>query len=377
MFSWQLKDWPKFTYKLDHLQNELYTYALNAGIVHSEINQTSADLKIETIVEFLVEEAHQTSQIENEIISYDDLRSSIQNQLGLIESIPQSIDARALGIAKLSVSNHKTFEAPLTESTLFEWHNMLFSDPDQRQKLRFIGQWRPPETDPMQIVSGPIGREIIHYEAPPSNHIKQEMDQFIRWYNSTSPEANNRVLAGPVRAAIAHLYFEIIHPFIDGNGRIGRALAEKTLSQELGYPILLNLSGTLYRNRKKYYMELAAASKNSLDLTDWINYFVGEINIAQEEALSKIKFVIQKAMFWNKYDSGLNDRQKKMLNRMFREGSSGFTGGINAKKYMAITHCSKATATRDLAELHTNGCLIKLPGSGRSTRYDLSIEPIK
>lgn len=372
MYIWQHPNWPEFTYNLSEVEDILYRYALETGIMTGAFSQVSTALQNDAIVDLMIAEATKTSEIEGEKLVYDDLRSSIRNQLGIDTSISRNQDPRAFGIAQLLISNRNTFQAPLTKEMLFEWHKMVISDPSQRQRLIDIAKWRSPETDPMQIISGPIGREIVHYEAPPSVRVDGEMDRFISWFNETDPLRGTIKIAGPVRAAIAHLYFECIHPFADGNGRIGRAVSEKALSQELGTPVLLKFSETIWKCKKDYYQELSFASKNSLDITGWISFFIKVIYQAQLEAKETIHFVLKKSQFWKKYAGLLNLRQEKVLSRMFKEGPSGFQGGINAKKYMTITDCSKATATRDIAELLNLGCIYQLPGGGRSTSYEIS-----
>jgi Fic family protein len=194
------------------------------------------------------------------------------------------------------------------------------------------------------------------------------MAKFIDWFN-----ASNNQIPGVVRAAIAHLYFESIHPFGDGNGRIGRAISEKALSQELGRPVIFSLSTAIQLKKKEYYSELSISSHCDLEVTRWIKYFVNTVYQAQLVAKKKIQFIFDKTKFWNCYEHMLNERQEKVIARMFEAGESGFIGGINASKYMSIAKCSKATATRDLSELFGYGCLIKLPARGRSTRYVLTI----
>ncbi len=225
----------------------------------------------------------------------------------------------------------------------------------------------------MLIVSGALGYEKIHYEAPPSIRVAKEMTEFIYWFNNTRPNVGKKFIPGPVRAAIAHLYFESIHPFVDGNGRIGRAIAEKALSQDINAPVPFSLSTILQKNKKSYYEELAFGSRKEMEITPWIRFFVTMVCEALREAKSLVSFSIQKLKFWQSHETILNERQKKVLKRIFQSGTSGFEGGLNAKKYMAIANCSKATATRDLSDLLQKGCLTQLASGGRSTRYEVSI----
>lgn len=223
----------------------------------------------------------------------------------------------------------------------------------------------------MQIVSGRPEKLTIHFEAPPSTIVPLEMKNFIQWFNSTSPNQSGSIKFAPVRAAIAHLYFESIHPFEDGNGRIGRAIAEKALSQGYGYPILISLSQAFESEKKGYYEALKIASRSN-NITPWIDYFVKIVLKAQIKAEEEINFILKKSKFLDLHKDQLNDRQLKVLQRMLRNGPQGFEGGMTAKKYMNITGCSKATATRDLQHLYALDVLNQI-GSGRNVRYDLNI----
>jgi Fic family protein len=360
--NWQLPNWPYFEFNHLEVEQVLYDYALETSALSGAISQLSQDLQSDTLIELMVAEAIKTSEIEGEILNTEDVRSSIRHQLGLLEKTT-SKDPRANGVGMLMISVRKTFLDPLSKEMLFDWHNQLMSDPSQREKID-IGKWRS-NPSPMQIISGPIGQEKVFFEAPPYDQVDFEMNRFIQWFNDSL-----HTLKGPIRSAVAHLYFESIHPFEDGNGRIGRAIVEKALSQELKAPVLLSLSTTIQKKKNTYYEELSKAS-SSLHIGSWIYYFVHTIYQAQLDAKESILHVLKKSMFWKRYGNLVNERQEKALNRMFREGPKGFEGGLSAQKYMNITQSSKATATRDLTDLLEKGCLYKLPGEGRSTRYQV------
>lgn len=364
---WKHAEWPHFTYQTDALQDVLYKYAAEANALAGRLAGIAEEDKSEALIDLMVTEAIRTSQIEGEHYDRDDVRSSIRNQLGLV-SVPEPVrDPRANGISALMISARETFRAPMTEERLFGWHDMVMTDENLRARVP-VGNWRD---DDMQIVSGPIGREKVHFKAPPPDKVPDEMAAFIEWFNATAPDGEKVKLPAPVRAAVLHLYFETIHPFADGNGRIGRALSEVALSQELGSPVLLSLSSVIQKRRNEYYEELNLASYGDLDITRWVDWFVNAILQAQLEAREMILFVLAKARFWETHESGLNERQTRALKRMMREGPDGFTGGMSAKKYVTITGCSKATATRDLSELSDLGVLRQLTGGGRSTSYEL------
>ncbi|PLW81240.1 hypothetical protein CWI75_16540 [Kineobactrum sediminis] len=237
----------------------------------------------------------------------------------------------------LLVDVRKSWQIPLTHHLLGKWQSMAV--PEQRYTPILRGAYRN-DPSPMQIVSGPYGREKVHYEAPPATQVPEEMARFIAWYNKISPSKSDKKIPGIARAGIAHLWFEVIHPFDDGNGRVGRAIADHTLSQSLGYPTTACL--------------------------------------AQDIAREEVDFVLAKTRFYEVYGDELNDRQARMVSRVFTEGRRGFEGGITTRKYEAITKCPNRTASRDLSDLVTKGIIIPLPGGGRTTRYELTIvEPTR
>lgn len=368
LYNWQQPDWPHFRYDLTSVQTHLLSISEKMGLINGKISHFNSQLQMETIINLMVEEAVKTSEIEGDFISRPDIRSSIRNKLGLNPSLIHIHDKRANGIAELMLTTRDTFDQPLDEATLFNWHSILFSGYDKTAIN--IGYWRTHE-EPMQIISGPYGKWTIHFEAPPSKQIPKEMKVFLDWFNNTAPEMPDAIIYPPVRAAIAHLYFESIHPFEDGNGRIGRAIAEKALSQGFGYPVLISLSQILESEKKSYYSTLQTASRSN-EITPWINYFIHVILTAQKHVETQINFSLKSTAFFDAIADTLNDRQLKVIRRMINAGPAGFEGGMSAKKYMAITGASKATATRDLQQLVTKN-ILRLSGSGRSARYELNL----
>lgn len=364
-YIWQRKEWPDFTWDTQAVDRNAYAYALEAGRLAGEVRHLPEDQKTDTLIDLMVSEAVKTSQIEGENFDRKDVRSSIRNQLGL-NTRPEAVrDPKANGVAALMISVRDHFSEPLTAERLCEWQDRIIVGDRRRARLE-VGRWRT-SSEPMQIVSGAIGREKVHYEAPPSGLVPAEMERFIKWFNGS------RDLKGAVRAGVAHLYFECIHPFSDGNGRVGRAISEVALSQELGHPALLSLSTTIQGRRNEYYDALGRASRGGLDITEWLVWFTGLVLDAQKQAKEQIAFVLSKTRFWDTFAGRFNERQAKVLNRMLREGPEGFRGGMSAQKYTKITGCSKATATRDLAELLKMGAISKREGGGRSTRYDVRL----
>lgn len=366
-YNWQQPDWPDFQYDLSGIQDVLFSYAEKTGQVNGILKSLPEPMQMEAIIDLMVAEAIKTSEIEGEYLSRQDVMSSIRNNLGLTKTTNNIYDQKAKGVADLMVDTRHTFPAPLTQKKLFAWHQMLMAE--QSGKIK-IGAWRS-HSEPMQIISGPIGKRKIHFEAPPSENVPGEMKAFIQWFNSTAPGKNREIATGPVRSAIAHLYFESIHPFEDGNGRIGRALSEKALSQGLNRPVLLSLSKTIEADKKAYYSALKKAQQSN-DITAWIHYFVKVVFDAQCETEVRIDFILRKTKFFDKFKPQLNDRQLKIVQRMLKEGPQGFEGGMSAKKYISITGVSKATATRDLQYLTETG-ILKQTGNGRSTRYEVNL----
>lgn len=365
IYHWQLKDWPNFTYNTEKLQQISIAFAQEFGIANGLNLGLSEGLKQEALIEILLEEAIKTSEIEGEYLSREDVMSSIKNNLGL-QLNDTSKDKRAQDIAKLIVNINQNIKKPLSIQLICNWHHILM------QQNRFIkaGIWRTGK-EPMQIISGAYGKQVVHYEAPPSIQVPAEMEGFIEWYHQWKSTKNDDISKALLKSAIAHLYFESIHPFEDGNGRIGRVLAEFTLSQTLKNPVLISISKSIEKNRKLYYEQLKTAQR-SLDITEWINYFTAILLDAQKDAKDVISFTLKKAKFFDKYLGKLNERQLKVINKMLEKGITGFEGGMTSKKYMAITKTSKATATRDLQYLYEFGILMQ-EGGGRSVKYMLVI----
>jgi Fic family protein len=266
----------------------------------------------------------------------------------------------------MMVDLYRTSGKPLSHKTLFGWHRMLFRE---RTGLRDIGRYRTGD-DPMEVISGPIHSPRVHFEAPPSVRVAEEMAGFVEWFNRTGP-SGAEPLPALTRAGIAHLYFESIHPFEDGNGRIGRAIAEKALAQGFGQPTLTALSATILRRRKAYYAALEAANKHN-DVTEWLCWFASIAIEAQRRAIAHADFLIEKTRLLDRLRGQLNSRQEKALHRMLREGPEGFKGGMSAGNYSAITGASPATTTRDLSDLVELGAL-RREGERRHARYYVAI----
>jgi Fic family protein len=293
------------------------------------------------------------------------VQSSIRRQLGLAAD-KRNVRPAEQGVAEMTVNLFRSFAAPLSQKMLFGWHRMLMSG---RRDLTDVGRYRTGK-EPMQVVSGPFGRTKVHFEAPPAARVPKEVARFIDWFNRTAPEGLEP-LPALTRAGTAHLYFECIHPFEDGNGRIGRALAEKALAQSLGQPTLTALAATILARRKSYYDALEAGNKRT-EITGWLAWFAGITIEAQRRTLAMIEFLIDKAKLFERLRGQMNERQEKALVRMFKEGPDGFKGGLSAGKYATITGASPATATRDLVDLVEKAALVRV-GELRHTRYQVGV----
>jgi Fic family protein len=290
-YNWQHAKWPNFDYEATHFDYHFGQLSEMVGESHGLWQGLATFQREDAIIELLVQEALKTSAIESEMISKPDLISSIRRNLGYPTPSIAIKDQAAQGIAELMVRSRETFADPLTETMLFDWHRMLM-----RGNLRInIGQWRS-HIEPMQLVSGAIGREQVHFEAPASTQVPNEMKAFLEWFNGSAPGGPNPIHNPIIRSAIAHLYFESIHPFEDGNGRIGRVIAEKTLSQHFGRPVLMSLSSVIEVNRKNYYSALQAA-QSKIEANDWIAYFGAVILAAQRNFHQTVAFSLKKPIF--------------------------------------------------------------------------------
>lgn len=366
VYNWQQADWPDFHYDKAEITAQLLAFSLELAEANGMLKAMPRATQLQSTINAMVAEAIKTSAIEGELLNPQDVISSVRNKLGLHGNPPVK-DKRAQGIGEIMVEVRHSYAAPLTQEQLFSWHNLLLA----QSKYITTGQWREGE-EPMQVISGAAGREKIHFEAPPSERIPAEMNRYIEWFNNTAPGGKQEIAEAPLRAAIAHLYFESIHPFEDGNGRIGRALAEKALSQTAGRPLVLSLSRTIEAARKDYYRALEMAQRSN-GITDWVVYFVNVVLHAQRQAKQLIEHTLQRSKFYDRFKEQLNERQLKAINKMLDAGPEGFEGGMTTKKYISITGSSKATATRDLQELAAIGALI-LEGAGRSTHYALQLD---
>jgi Fic family protein len=364
MWNWQQAGWPQFAYDPAAMQPLEREFLLNSGEFFGVFRHVGADDQDSLKIELIGDEALKTSEIEGELLDRDSVQASLREQFGLA-SEARRVRPAERGIAEMMVDLYRGFADPLAHETLFAWHRMVMAG----ARVGEIGSYRT-HAEPMQVVSGPLHAPKVHFEAPPSSEMKREMEGFVAWFNKTAP-GGEQPLPALTRTAIAHLYFVSIHPFEDGNGRLGRALSEKSLAQNLGQPTLIALAYTIERRRSAYYHALEDNNKQ-LKIDAWLGYFGDTVIEAQRNTIKRIEFHLEKAKLLEKLRGKLNARQDKVLARMFREGIGGFKGGLSAENYVSIARTSRATATRDLQDLVTMGALTRT-GELRHTRYHLNI----
>jgi Fic family protein len=366
IWNWRDADWPNFRYDAASIVPLEQTFLQSAGEVIGAVRHFSEDDSNQLRIEVLSDEAIKTSEIEGEFLDRVSVQSSLRRQFGLHGDTRQ-IRPQERGVAEMMADVYRSWQEPLHDETLFRWHSMLMAG---NRYIDTVGDYRKHE-DAMQIVSGRLERPTIHFEAPPSRQVGAEMETFIAWFNRSGP-TGRAPLQALTRAAIGHLYFESIHPFEDGNGRIGRAIAEKSLAQNIGQPSLISLAFMIEKNRKAYYFELERHQR-TLDISEWIIFFSETILNAQRATLERIDFFIQKTKFYDHFRGRLNERQEKVVARIFKEETAGFKGGLSAENYISITGTSRATATRDLQQLVEIGAFTRT-GERRHTRYWLSLQ---
>ncbi len=347
----------------------------------SEVLPGSADLLSESQtqvhIDTLVQTALRSSEIEGEVLNARSVRSSVVNKLGLqTAGFTEQGTAQTDAIAELLIEATTNLDQPIALATLFNWQAKLFVESGPLTSIN-IGSLRA--EGPMQVISGRIDKPVVHFEAPPLTRLESELERFLDWFNGSIKSQTEKDIASNnlnpfIRAAVTHLWFITLHPFDDGNGRVTRALTDRALAQAEQSAIrFYSHSAAIMAKRSEYYTLLEKTQKGSLDITDWINWFLQTIIDAVELSRSRFDQVLYKSRFWQRHaQTVLNEREIKVLNRLLDSFGEEFIDGINASKYRSLGQVSKATATRELSGLVQKGCLQKLPGGGRSTRYQLA-----
>ena len=366
MWIWQHSNWPTFRYDLSKFSGTIADFNASAFRLAGRVETLAESSRQEVTVNLMVSEAIKTMEIEGERLDRESVVNSIAALMGFVPGKGLSWDRKAEGVAQLMTDVRMHWNQPLTHGLLFAWQEAVVPASKLFDVTR--GAYR---SDEMQIVSGAIGQFKVNYEAPPPDQVRDDMRRFIDWYNGSRDEPR---LPGPIRAGIAHVWFEAIHPFDDGNGRVGRAIADQALSQGLGFPTLGCLATAIEKNKKAYYAELATVTEGDGDLQQWLVFFTRVAAEAQQIALKQVDFVLDKARFYNRFGDQVNERQGKVIGAMFRRGQQSIEQGLTPKKYMKIAKCPERTAHRDIAGLVKLRAIAKVPGTaGRSTRYALAL----
>ena len=363
-WNWQRPEWPDFTYKRELLEDSEHDFLRGTGLLFGAYRHLDEPERDRLRVEIIGDEALKTSEIEGEYLERESLQSSLRRHFGL-QADDRKISPAEAGITDLMVNLYGTYKDTLSHETLYRWHRMLTLG---RTDLKCVGCYRE---HGVAVVSGPLHRRRVHFEAPPPERVEREMDGFVRWFNRSAPGAA-APLPALTRAGMAHLYFESVHPFEDGNGRIGRAVSEKALAQSVGEPTLIALATVISRNRKAYYGALGEANTKN-EITGWLAYFAGTVLEALAYTRTYVEFLVEKSKLLERLRGKINPRQEKCLLRMFEEGPEGFTGGLSAQNYMSITKSTRPTATRDLSDLVAKGALTR-SGERKYARYHLNID---
>ena len=365
-YIWQNEEWPEFRWNDAVLLKPLGECRLRQGTILAKMSSLGFDCEQEAQRDILIEEAITTSAIEGEKLSRESVRSSIARKMGL-SSAGLPVDRNADGLVDILLDAVQNHSRPLTSERLFGWHAALFPTGYSGLHKIITGNWRA--TEPMQVVSGGIGHEKVHFEAMPYDRVEAEMDSFFRWWRDSLGEMD-----GILRAAVAHFRFITIHPFEDGNGRIARALTDMALAQDDKQSMrYYSLSSQINSERDSYYDVLERSQKGDMDITDWLQWFSGRFGRSIESSEKNMALVLDKASFWYRHtQTELSDRQRKVINKLLDSGRNGFGGGLTNRKYASMTKVSRAMATRELQHLKDLGLIKANPGKGRSANYDLA-----
>lgn len=362
-YIWENTSWPDFEWDKEELSDTLARVSREQGRLLGKMESLGFDLRNEANLQMLTQDVIKSSEIEGETLEPEQVRSSIARRLGLDVGGDVHVDRNVEGVVEMMMNATEKHAEPLTQERLYGWHAALFPTGWSGMVKILVGQWRDDADGPMQVVSGPIGREKVHYEAPPAEKLPEDMDAFLTWF-ANPPEMDPLIFSG-----LAHLWFVTIHPFQDGNGRIARAIADMALarSENIGQRFY-SMSGQIRKDRNDYYRMLERTQKGDLDVTEWLRWYLECLERSLASANEILAAVLQKARFWERLsDKSLNDRQIKILNRLLDD----FKGKMTTSKWAKMGKCSADTALRDINELIAHGALQKDSGGGRSTSYSL------
>lgn len=364
MYIWERRKWPTFQWNQAIISTLLAEARHQQGLLLGRMQALGFALQKEATLKVLTEDVIKTSEIEGEKLDRDQVRSSIARRLGMDAAGLVPSERGVDGIVELMLDATGNASHPLTRSRLFDWHSALLpTGRSGMHKIR-VGNWRDDSAGPMQVVSGPIGREKVHFSAPPASKVPPEMERFLEWFNQSAD-------SDPLeKSSVAHLWFVTVHPFDDGNGRIARALADMVLARSEGTAErYYSMSSQIRKERNRYYQLLEEAQKGDLDITDWIAWFLQCFTRAVANSQQTLESTVAKARFWERFaGAAFNERQTKVLNRLL----DGFEGSLTSSKWAKINRCSQDTAGRDIAALVQSGILRRGTAKGRSTSYSLA-----
>jgi Fic family protein len=364
-YTHELPDWPHFRWDAKGLSEQLADVRHRQGRLIGRMEGVGLKLRTEATLQTLTEEVVKSSEIEGEILNKEQVRSSLARRLGVDIGALTPADRHVEGMVELILDATEKYDKALTADRLFGWHAALFPTGRSGILKITVGNWRTPESGPMQVVSGREGRQRVHFEAPAASRLDREMKAFLAWFNDRQEE-----LDPVLKAAIAHLWFVTIHPFEDGNGRIARAIADQQLARSEQSPQrFYSMSRQIQQERSTYYDILEVTQKGDLEITGWLEWFLGCLGRALDGAETILASVLRKAKFWQLHSGeSFNERQKKMLNRIL----DGFEGKLTSSKWAKIAKCSQDTASRDIDDLLARNILLKDAAGGRSTSYSLA-----
>ncbi|HEY4542268.1 MAG TPA: Fic family protein [Noviherbaspirillum sp.] len=367
LYIWQASNWPKWRYDLAALVSPLAKVSRAQGMLMGRLADVGIALRDQASLAALTEDVIKTSEIEGEHLNVASVRSSIARRLGVDIGALAPVDRHAEGVVEMVLDATANCQAPVTRERLCGWHAALFPVGYSGLSKITVGAWRDDANGPMQVVSGPIGRQHVHFEAPPAGGLDTEMSRFFDWINLPSSEPPL------IRAGLGHLWFETLHPFDDGNGRIARAIGDLLLARADGSPQrFYSLSAQIQRERTAYYNILERTQKGSVDVTEWLAWFLATLHRAIDQAQHTLDAVLTKARFWQRLAGmPMNERQAKLVTRLL----DGFEGKLTSSKWAVIAKCSPDTALRDINELVAQGVLRKSASGGRSTSYELNTDP--
>ena len=359
----QLKSWPRFRWSQERLADQLATVRHRQGRLIGRMEALGFTLRAEAALQTLTEEVLKSTEIEGQVLDKEHVRSSLARRLGMDAGALTATDRNIEGVVEMTLDATQRCDAPLTAERLFDWHAALFPTGRSGMSRIHVDAWRDDSSGPMQVVSGPVGRERVHYEGPAARRLNREVRRFLVWFNGGKP------MDMVLKAGVAHLWFVTIHPFDDGNGRIARAIADMALARSESSPQrFYSMSAQIRVERKAYYDILEATQKGDLDITNWLEWFLGCLDRAFDGAETILAAVLKKARFWEMRGAEqFNDRQRKVLNRLL----DGLEGKLTSSKWAALGQCSQDTASRDIDDLVKRGILAKDPAGGRSTSYSL------